>query len=994
MIYHEKSTVNAGTIEEKYVDFVSKRNAWSVPKKGMVAGMSLTRMERIRIFRLYIYFSSTVNKSTPHYILGIFIIPLILLALTVTGAAQQESSRYLDEMSAARNLLKLNADSAVIRARKAMLAAKDDAERAEARELYAESLFRLGDYTAAQVQYGQLLSYASEHGDAQRRGRMLNGLGVIDRMFENFDASLSRHSEAFQVFDSLGNRLGAAQAMHDLGVTLRNLGRNDEAMNMHMRALDLRIEEENKAAIAESHNSIGNLYWYAGKPDSALLQYREALSLRKQVGVLSVEVAATLNNIGNVYRTTDDPGRALDYYRESLNISRTIGDEGMIAVIRKNMGIAFRQSGDFARGREALNQALEIARRIRLGRILAEVLEEQSVLEEKAGNPGAALEILRRHEQVQDSLDHLIGAERLRQAEMKFGHMLGQLERRDADETREGDFLLFLSVVIALLVVIVAIALSALRLRGRANKELFVKNAEIQHMNVQLQSLNHDLARSEEKYRLLFERLPVGVILYDADMTLLQVNDAFADIIGSPRSKLEGLNLGTLRDRRIIPALQTAIGGKLGAYEGEYLVSTNNNVLQVSIRTAPIHYRDLPKAHAIGFVLEISNWKRVEHDLIESREIAVQADRLKNAFLTNISHEIRTPLNIIMGYFGILHEELQHDLGEDQAEYFEKVDVAVRRLLRTVDQILTLSILESGSYAINLEQCHLYALVEELYEELIPLATEKGLTVYFEGSCRDVYINVDKYSVGQALRNLLDNATKFTDSGEIRLSLDCSSSYISFVVQDTGIGMSDEYVNQLFEAFSQEDSGYSRSYEGLGLGLRLTKRYLDVNGGSIRVESAKGQGTTFTVTFPVVHHFAHPAPSEKKTEVAPLRPEVRHTLLVVEDDHETQKFLQLILTSSFDLHFADSADEAWITLHEVPIDLVLMDISLRGDEDGLQLTGRIRGDAELQHLPVIAVTAHAFADDRRRSLEAGCNEYLPKPFRVNQLRELVDRFLN
>jgi CheY-like chemotaxis protein len=173
----------------------------------------------------------------------------------------------------------------------------------------------------------------------------------------------------------------------------------------------------------------------------------------------------------------------------------------------------------------------------------------------------------------------------------------------------------------------------------------------------------------------------------------------------------------------------------------------------------------------------------------------------------------------------------------------------------------------------------------------------------------------------------------------------------------------------------------------------LTKRYLDVNNGSIRVESTKGHGTTFTVIFPIAQHFMHSVSSEERVRPDPMRSRPRRTLLVVEDDMETQKFLQLILASSFDLHFADSAEDAWKILHETAIDLVLMDISLRGDEDGLQLTGRIRQDADLHHLPVIAVTAHAFADDRRRSLEAGCNEYLPKPFRVNQLLELVDRFL-
>jgi PAS domain S-box-containing protein len=893
----------------------------------------------------------------------------------------------------AREHLRWNADSAVVMARRALRMAGNDEERARARELYAQALWQTGDFTAAQVEYGILLGYAVEQGDTQLRGRVLNGMGVIERLFENFDLSITHHAEAYRLFDSLGNQLGAAQAMHDLGVTLHNMGRDDEAMEIHIRALDLRKEEGNKPGIAESHNSIGTLYRHAGNSDSALYHYREALALRKQYGVLSLDVAATINNIGNVYRSAGDPARALDFYRESLSISRGLGSNGMIAVTLKNMGAAFGLLRDFARAREVLDDALTMAERIRFGRVLTEALEERARIEEAAGNATEALVFLRRYQASRDSLSRMISDARLRQAEASLAEIKQELEAQDTQQ-RDGDFLVFLIVVIVLLLVIVVIALSTLRMRGRNNSMLSGKNAEIRKMNSELQRLNTDLARSEEKYRLLFERLPVGVFLYDENLRMLQVNDAFADIIGSPRSVLEDFDLSMLRDRRILPALQAAFNGNGGAYEGEYHASTNENVLQISLRTAPVQYRNMPLACGIGFVLDISNWKRIEADLIESCETAVQADRLKNAFLTNISHEIRTPLNIIMGYFGILHQEMRKEISEEHDEYFMKVEFAVRRLLRTVDQILSLSILESGSYNINPEQCSLHELARELYGEIAPLASDKGVAVHFDSDCKEVYINIDKYSVGQALRNLLDNAVKFTDEGVIDLSLECSATTVSFVLRDTGIGMSEEYVRRLYDAFSQEDDGYSRSYEGLGLGLRLTKRYLDVNGGSIQVESTKGEGTTFVVSFPVMHHFPRAVDRDTGVDSTEQPMNRRYTLLIVEDDHETQKFLQLILSESFDLHFSESAEEGWDTLHRHQVDLVLMDISLRGDEDGLQLTGRIREHPEFRDLPVIAVTAHAFADDRRRSLEAGCNEYLPKPFRVHQLRELVARFLN
>jgi PAS domain S-box-containing protein len=929
--------------------------------------------------------SRAVNKHLP---LVLFLVGLFFQGVPAAG---QDEQAFLRALSRARDLLRHKPDSAVMHAREAIAQAGSPARRLEARELCADALLRSGDIAGAHAQFTRLLRSATDNADAPLRARALNGLGVTERRTGNLARAIALHEEAEHLFDSLGHTLGVAQALHDHGAALAAAGRNEAAMGMYRRALAMREEEQFRPGIAESHHGIGRLHQRMSDLDSALIHFRAALSLRRQLGVLSSDAAATLNSIGGVYRARGDAARALDFHREALGFSRQVGDTAMIAATQAEIGAAFADLGDVTRARESYAEALRLAERVRRGDLEAAVMLDFARLEEEDGNHAAAFALLERHLFVTDSLRR----HAVRNA-MWFaddGVVLDPWNAETNGTARDADFLVFLVVVIALLLVIVIIALSALRLRGRSNAALSENNTEIERMNAELQRLNFDLARSEEKYRLLFEHLPVGVFLYDQELTLLQCNNAFADVFGAPERSLDGQKFDQLRDRRIVPALQAAIQGKTGTYEGEYLVRAEGQPLQVSIRTAPLTYRDATMPHGIGFVLDISNWKRIERELIESREIAVQADRLKNAFLTNISHEIRTPLNIIMGYFGILQQEMRERMDDEEADHFRKVDLAVRRLLRTVDQILTLSILESGTYAMNLEQCHLHQLAYELYEELVPLAGEKGLEVSFESACRDVYIDVDRYSVGQALRNLLDNAVKFTDAGTIRIALRGSGENITVIVSDTGIGMSEEYVRQMFEAFSQEDAGYSRSYEGLGLGLRLTKRYLDVNNGTIHVESAKGEGTTFTVAFPITHRYARLAPDEPNApeEIAQEGP--RRTLLVVEDDHETQKFLQLILSSSFDLHFADSGEDAWTILHRTAIDLVLMDISLRGEEDGLQLTGRIREDAALRTLPVIAVTAHAFADDRRRSLEAGCNEYLPKPFRVTQLRELVERVL-
>jgi CheY-like chemotaxis protein/anti-sigma regulatory factor (Ser/Thr protein kinase) len=286
-----------------------------------------------------------------------------------------------------------------------------------------------------------------------------------------------------------------------------------------------------------------------------------------------------------------------------------------------------------------------------------------------------------------------------------------------------------------------------------------------------------------------------------------------------------------------------------------------------------------------------------------------------------------------------------------------------------------------------MEECPLLDMTMELVEEMRPLAQDKGVNLTLLPSCESVSVLIDRYSVAQALRNILDNAVKFTDHGSIQVSLSCKDDTASVSVEDSGIGMSPEYIQQLYESFSQEMGGYTRPYDGLGLGLTLTKRYIDVNNGHITVKSRKGLGTTFTVSLPI----AIPVEAASPAEHVPYRTANQPHVLIVEDDHETQKFLQLILNSGNTLHFADTAAEAWEILHREKISIVLMDISLRGEEDGLQLTRRIREQPGIADIPIIAVTAHAFADDKRRSIEAGCNDYLPKPFRMKQLQELIGR---
>ncbi len=213
--------------------------------------------------------------------------------------------------------------------------------------------------------------------------------------------------------------------------------------------------------------------------------------------------------------------------------------------------------------------------------------------------------------------------------------------------------------------------------------------------------------------------------------------------------------------------------------------------------------------------------------------------------------------------------------------------------------------------------------------------------------------------------------------------------------------MSPEYLPKVFSVFSQEATGYTRPFDGLGLGLSLTKKYVELNRGSITVKSRKGKGTTFTLQFlaeKVEEQLR--MPEEIIPEMVPLEPlpqldaaEGLHTVLFVEDDEETQEYMSSLLARDYNLRLASTAATAWDILQSTSIHLVLMDLSLQGDEDGISLTRRIRHDDRYNHIPIIAVTAHAFPKDRIQSLEAGCNAYFSKPFQIEELKASMESFL-
>ncbi|MDP3445566.1 MAG: HAMP domain-containing sensor histidine kinase, partial [Ignavibacteria bacterium] len=252
-----------------------------------------------------------------------------------------------------------------------------------------------------------------------------------------------------------------------------------------------------------------------------------------------------------------------------------------------------------------------------------------------------------------------------------------------------------------------------------------------------------------------------------------------------------------------------------------------------------------------GTCTDIHELKLTEMELIHAKDKAEESNKLKSEFLAQMSHEIRTPLNAVLGNVEYLNELFNNKIDDEVTESFESIEIASKRIIRTVDLILNAAELKTSGYKPNHSKVNLDSeILTSLCQEHQLSAKQKGLKLIYNCRLTDAVIFGDMYSIKQIFSNLIDNAIKYTSEGIVEIILEKNKTdNIMVEVKDTGIGISNEFLAQLFEPFTQEEQGYARSFEGNGLGLSLVKNYCKINNAVIEVESEKNVGSTFRVIF-------------------------------------------------------------------------------------------------------------------------------------------------
>jgi signal transduction histidine kinase len=386
---------------------------------------------------------------------------------------------------------------------------------------------------------------------------------------------------------------------------------------------------------------------------------------------------------------------------------------------------------------------------------------------------------------------------------------------------------------------------------------------------------------------------------------------------------------------------------------------------------------DESRALLISIERDITKDKLMEQELIDAKERAEESDKLKSAFIANMSHEIRTPLNAIVGFSKIIAETQDP---EERKSYYSIVETNNGRLLGLINEILDLSKIESGIMEFDLEPTNLASLCRDILQTM-SLRTQPGVKLVFEDSDHDLIINTDKNRLSQVLNNLIGNSIKFTKHGSIRFKYVLNDKFLQFTVSDSGSGISPDKIRKVFDRFIKGDN----FTQGTGLGLPICKSIIEKMGGTISVESVYGEGATFTFTIP--SEYMIQAINRKGS----LDSENSIIILVAEDTDSNYQLLDNMIGQTFTLRRAQNGMEAVTMFQEEEPDIVLMDIKMP-ILNGIEAAKLIRSISS--KIPIIALSAYAFDQDRNAAMQAGCNDFLAKPYEKSQLMDILTHYLS
>ncbi len=500
------------------------------------------------------------------------------------------------------------------------------------------------------------------------------------------------------------------------------------------------------------------------------------------------------------------------------------------------------------------------------------------------------------------------------------------------------------------------------------------------------------------KLKRAIEQSSVSIVITNKNGDIEYVNPFFTKLTGYSFEEVKGKNPRLLKSNLHSPAFYKKLWEDITQgkdWIGEiYNIKKNGEAYWENTIISPIVNKQGNITHYVAIQEDVTEKKKLVEDLTAAKEKAEEMNKVKSVFFANMSHELRTPMIGILGNAELLELDIKD---EEHLGMVKAIRKSALRLHETLNSILDISKIEVEGVSTLIRKVEVNDVIEESIALFRAAAVEKGLKINFIKNTKNITLNTDDNLLAKILNNLISNAIKYSDSGYINVTSSLHNGYAIIEIEDTGIGIDQENLNLIFEPFRQTSEGYSRRYEGTGLGLTITKKFVEVLGGSINVRSKKGKGSVFTIYIPdnkINNQKNFEMTGEKDNSVFNTNQLVLKKILLVEDEMINAEVILKLLEGLYVIDWVRFGQEAIAKARNNKYDAILMDIGLQGDIDGLETAKEILKSNEYKNIPIIAVTAYAMEGDKEKFLQSGCTHYISKPFNKAELIKIISQAFN
>ena len=863
----------------------------------------------------------------------------------------------------AKTIVDKTPELAIIPAQQSLdLAQQFDNAKEEIKALHniGDSYYYRENYSESEKYYTKALQLSQKIKNQELTALSYYNCAYNYDLLNNLEKARTSYIRAIQLYDSLEDFNRAADLSYILALMLDKQGEKIEALTYYEKAVSIYKKLSLDEDVADIFNSIGTLYDDWGDFEKAIKYYNQSIAIMRSQNNKQ-GISRVLNNLGLLYHTWGNLEKALDYLEASLEIESDLHDQEGIATSYNNIGIVYADTKNYDLALDYYKKALDIYRNLNDKSGIATALNNLGDLYSELGDQVLAIEML------EQSL---------------------MFEKEIADQYG-------ISLAFATLSELY-IKTEALDISKKYNDSSFVlakeiKNAEVLLLVYENYSKINELKGNYKNALVFFkQRTLLSDSIFSQNM-LNQLSDIKAKYeLEKKDQEIEALT-GKEHIRRIVNIL--AIGGFIIIF-----------VIMLIMFKQIKHKKNAYK------ILDEQNKQILQsrEELIIAKEKAEESDRLKSTFLSNMSHELRTPLNGILGFTDILREEIPEEELRQMAEF---IHTSGNRLMDTLNSIIDLSIIESNKMEIEYLEINLHDLVSDKVKLFNASASNKNLELSYEVEDESTLIYSDKKILNNLLNNLIDNAIKYTDQGSVKVYAAVnekqSETWLRLSVSDTGIGIESDKVKNIYDQFRQGSEGHDRQFEGAGLGLTICKKYVEILGGRISVESKINQGSEFSVFLPVKASRLSPEDIKPKTiqaEKAPMPLPKESTAynfhitapraLIVENDEINIAHLVYVLKDICNIDTARNGKDAIAKASTQQFNVILMDINLGVGMNGMDTAKTIKEIAGYESTPIIAVTANAMKGHKEEFLANGCTHYISKPYSAEGLRDLVMEAMN